>query len=47
LQNDRLAPKMVEGLNGKRIRFIACGSFHTIAITGPFPPFALIHSRTT
>jgi hypothetical protein len=34
LQNDRLAPKMVEGLNGKRIRFIACGSFHTIAITG-------------
>lgn len=33
LQNDRLAPKMVEGLNGKRIRFIACGSFHTIAIT--------------
>lgn len=34
MQNDRLAPKMVEGLNGKRIRFIACGSFHTIAITG-------------
>jgi len=33
LQNDRLTPKVVEGLNGKRIRFIACGSFHTIAIT--------------